>query len=150
MACSHPIQSSVLVWWGRCAYTSYIKHSYRNIATQIPKIFFAKYGSSMDTTPTQQWKMPTINTSIDLGDHDRDWFVVISKLGNRSIRANLSRLVSCYVRSHKTEYQEILGYTARKYGLTEQECFQKLLKNESLGNPIENFGEIPPEISDES
>jgi hypothetical protein len=103
----------------------------------------------MDTTPIQQEKMPTINTSIDLGDHDRDWFVVMSKLGNRSIRASLSNVVGCYIRRRKAEYQEILEYTARKYGLTEAECFQKLLKGESLGNPVENFGEVPPNISDD-
>ena len=93
--------------------------------------------------------MPTINTSIDLGDHDRDWFIVMSKLGNRSIRANLSSVVGYYVRRRKDEYQEILTYTARKYGLTEDECFQRLLKNESLGDPVADFADTPPDVRDD-
>lgn len=87
--------------------------------------------------------------SIDLGDHDRDWFVVMSKLGGRSTRANLSSVVGYYVRRRKAEYQEILSYTARKYGLTEDECFQKLLKDEPLGNPVDDFSESEPEVTDE-
>ncbi|NEP01372.1 MAG: hypothetical protein F6K58_22495 [Symploca sp. SIO2E9] len=103
----------------------------------------------MDTAPIPQENMPTINTSIDLGDHDRDWFVVMSKLGNRSIRSNLSSVVGFYVRRRKQEYLEILAYTARKYGLTEDECFHRLLKGEDLGEPVANFTEPKPKIPDE-
>ncbi len=98
----------------------------------------------MNATPIPQDSMPTINTSIDLGDHDRDWFIVMSKLDNRSIRAHLQSVVGYYIRRRKTEYQETLAYTARKYGLTEDECFQRLLKGESLGEPVADFSE--PEI----
>ncbi|NER95076.1 MAG: hypothetical protein F6J86_14770 [Symploca sp. SIO1B1] len=87
--------------------------------------------------------------SIDLGDHDQDWFVVMSKLRGRSTRANLSSVVGHYVRRHKEEYREILTYTARKYGLTEKECFQRLLKGDDLGEPLEDFSESEPIISDE-
>ncbi|NER45840.1 MAG: hypothetical protein F6J92_03965 [Symploca sp. SIO1A3] len=87
--------------------------------------------------------------SIDLGDHDRDWFVVMSKLGGRSTRANLSSVVGYYVRRRKEEYKDILTYTARKYGLTEEECFQRLLKGDDLGEALEGFSEPEPTISDE-
>jgi hypothetical protein len=87
--------------------------------------------------------------SIDLGDHDLDWFVVMSKLGGRSTRANLSSVVGCYVRRKKDEYKLILTYTARKYGLTEDECFHKLLKDEPLGTPVEGFSEVIPDVRDD-
>lgn len=103
----------------------------------------------MNSTPIPQEKMPTINTSIDLGDHDRDWFIVMSRLGKRSIRANLQSVVGYYVRRRKPEYQEILTYTAKKYGLTEDECFQRLLKGESLGEPIADFTEPEPTAEDD-
>lgn len=103
----------------------------------------------MSSTPIPQERMPTISTSIDLGDHDRDWFVVMSRLGNRSIRANLQSIVGYYVRRRKTEYQEMLVYTAKKYGLTEDECFQRLLKGESLGEPVADFSESEPIVKDD-
>jgi hypothetical protein len=93
--------------------------------------------------------MPKLNIgSFDLGDHDRDWFIVMSRLGGRSIRANLSSVVGYYVRRRKQEYEEILGYTARKYGLTTDECFQRLLRDESLGSPIDDFSEPMPGVED--
>ena len=96
-------------------------------------------------------KMPKLNIgSFDLGDHDRDWFIVMSRLGDRSIRANLSSVVGYYVRRRKQEYGEILAYTARKYGLTEDECFQRLLKDESLGTPVADFAEPEPQLSEDS
>ena len=122
-----------------------------NIGTEFMQHPYRKFnGSNMNTTPIQQGcGMPTINTSIDLGDHDRDWFIVMCKLGNRSIRANISAVLTYYVRRRKSEYQEVLAYTARKYGLTEDECFQRLLKGESLGNPVEGFTESEPSIANE-
>ncbi|NMG09763.1 hypothetical protein [Brasilonema sp. UFV-L1] len=94
--------------------------------------------------------MPRLSiSSFELGDHDRDWFIVMSRLGGRSIRANLSSVVGYYVRRRKQEYQEILEYTARKYGLTVDECFQRLLKDEDLGTPIDGFSEPTPENQDE-
>lgn len=89
--------------------------------------------------------MPDLNIgSISLGEHDRDWFMVMSKLSGRSLRANASNIIECYVRQRKDNYQELLAYTARKYGLTTDECFEKLLRGEELGTPIENFSEQPP------
>jgi hypothetical protein len=79
--------------------------------------------------------------SIPLGDHDADWFKVMSKLGDRSIRANMASIVGYYVRRRKDEYKEILAYTAKKYGLTEDETFYRLLNDIDLGEPVDNFSE---------
>jgi hypothetical protein len=109
------------------------------------------YGRNMDVVNTsQEIKMPDLNIgSIPMGDHDRDWFTVMSRLGGRSLRANASSVLGYYVRRRKEEYQEILAYTAKKYGLTPDECFQKLLKGDDLGKPVEGFDEAPPEVKDE-
>ena len=109
------------------------------------------HGFTIDVLPVANREgMPKLNFgSIDLGDHDRDWFIAMSKLGGRSIRANLSSVVGYYVRRRKSEYQEILAYTAKKYGLTPDECFQRLLKGEDLGKPVDGFDEPPPEVDDE-
>jgi hypothetical protein len=85
---------------------------------------------------------------IDLGDFDRDWFIVMSRLGGKSIRSNASSVLGFYVRRRLNEYKEMLGYTARKHGLTEEECFALLLKDQELPAPIEGFSEMPPNIGD--
>jgi len=85
---------------------------------------------------------------IELGDFDRDWFVVMSRLGGKSTRSNVSSVLAFYVRRRLNEYKEILGYTARKHGLTEEECFALLLKDEALPEPIEGFAEMPPDIGE--
>lgn len=109
------------------------------------------HGRTIDVLPIAHRNgMPKLNFgSIDLGDHDRDWFIVMSRLGGRSIRANLSSVVGFYVRRRKEEYETILSYTAKKYGLTPDECFQRLLKDEDLGEPVDGFEEPSPEVSDE-
>lgn len=84
---------------------------------------------------------------IDMGDHDHDWFVVMSRLGGRSIRANVTSVLGYYVRRRKEEYKEILKYTAQKYGLTEDECFKRVLNEEDLGEPIDDS--TIPTIKDE-
>lgn len=110
------------------------------------------YGRNIDVLYTSQEKpkMPDLNIgSIPMGDHDRDWFTVMSRLGGRSLRANASSVLGYYVRRRKGEYQEMLEYTAKKYGLTPDECFAKLLKGDDLGKPVDGFDEAPPEVSDE-
>ncbi|MGK7927609.1 MAG: hypothetical protein AB4290_20610 [Spirulina sp.] len=86
---------------------------------------------------------------ISMGDHDLDWFLVMCRLRDRSIRANVANVLSYYVQRRKKEYEEMLSYTARKYGLTESELFHKLLNNEELGEPVEDFYELPPEMGEE-
>jgi hypothetical protein len=87
--------------------------------------------------------------SFELGDHDSDWFLVMSRLGGRSVRANLSSVVAFYVRRRKAEYEGILNYTARRYGLTTDACFQRLLKGEDLGEPVEGWEPIDEEGTEE-
>ncbi|MBP5971570.1 hypothetical protein HW132_02155 [Brasilonema sp. CT11] len=97
--------------------------------------------------------MPKVTiSSFELGDHDKDWFIVMCRLGSRSIRANLSSVVGCYVRRRKEEYREILAYTARKYGLTEDECFRRALTDPKFPEgltPVDGFNEPAPEVTDE-
>ncbi len=82
---------------------------------------------------------------IDLGDYDRDWFVVMSKLDGKSTRANVSSVLGRYVKQNRADYQLMLDYTARKHGLTTDECFRRLLNDEDLGVPIPDFKEPTPE-----
>ncbi len=99
----------------------------------------------------QNWRrMPDLNIgSIPLGEHDQDWLIVMSKLGNKSLRAQTASVVRYYLNHRKAEYQEMLEYTARKYGISNGECFHRLLKGEELGTPVENFTELPPSIRDD-
>lgn len=83
---------------------------------------------------------------IPLGEHDSDWFRVMSALGGRAIRVNAASVIGYYVRRRKEEYTEILRYTAEKHGLTPEECFQRLLKGEPLDAP----GEQEPRASGEN
>ena len=86
--------------------------------------------------------MPEINIgSVSLSDHDRDWYLFGCKVNERSIRANTASVLAYYVRRRKTEYEEILQYTARKYGLTEEECFRRVIEGESLGDPVQYQGD---------
>jgi hypothetical protein len=87
--------------------------------------------------------------TVPLGDHDADWFKVMCRLSNRSLRANAASVLGYYIRRRKSEYVEILSYTARKYGLTVDEAFKRLLNDESLGEPIANFSEAPPLLIDD-
>ena len=88
--------------------------------------------------------------TVPMGDHDADWFKVMCKLSNRSLRANAASVLGFYVRRHKSEYVEILTYTARKHGLTPDEVFRRLLNDEPLGEPLVNFRESPPLLIEDS
>ena len=84
-------------------------------------------------TPVVNEKMPSFSVgTVPLGDHDQDWFVVMTKLANKSLRANVANVLSFYVRRRKEEYREILEYTAKKYGITPEECFERLKNGEDL------------------
>lgn len=67
--------------------------------------------------------------SVDLSDFERDWFIVISRLKNTSTRANTSTIIEQYIKTNLDQYKEQLAYTAKKYGLTADECFQLILTN---------------------
>lgn len=85
---------------------------------------------------------------VPIGDHDGDWFKVMSRLGGRAIRVNAASVLGYYVRQRKDEYEKILHYTARKYGISPDECFQRLLNDEDLGEPVKDFSEAPPLFSE--
>ncbi|MCC5611084.1 hypothetical protein LC612_31115 [Nostoc sp. CHAB 5834] len=91
--------------------------------------------------------MAKINVgSLDLSDFDKDWFIVSSNLMERSVRANLASVVTFYIRRNIEAHKELLAYAARKHGITEDECFKRLLAGEKLPQPIEGFNEQPPQI----
>lgn len=87
--------------------------------------------------------------SIDLSDFDKDWFLVVSKLMERSVRANLASVVSFYIRRNQPQHRELLAYTAKKHGITEDECFALILANQPLPPPIANFQDSQPQIEEE-
>ncbi|MHC0068439.1 hypothetical protein ACWATR_37180 [Nostoc sp. UIC 10890] len=94
--------------------------------------------------------MPKLNVgSIELGDFDRDWFIVASKLLGRSVRANLASVTAFYIRRRTQEFKELLAYTAKKHGISEDECFQILLSGKELPPPVAGFDEAPPEVDTE-
>lgn len=78
---------------------------------------------------------------VTMGQHDRDHFVVMSKLARGSIRGNVGSILTGYVRRKwAAEYEGILVYTAKKAGLSRDSCFQLLLDGASveqlLGEPV--------------
>ena len=77
--------------------------------------------------------------SVNLGDHDVDWFKVMSAVTHQSVRSKAGSILGYYVRKRKEEYREIIQYTANKYGLSFDECFNKLKNGEPLGDPLDYF-----------
>ena len=69
--------------------------------------------------------------NIPLGDHDADWFKVMAAASNSSLRVKAASVIGYFVRRRKEEYREIIQYTANKYGISFDECFNKLKNGES-------------------
>jgi hypothetical protein len=84
--------------------------------------------------------------SVELGDFDIDWFTVASRLMGRSLRANLASVMSYYVRRKLPEFKELLAYTAKKHGISEDECFDLLRKGAELPPLVDDFDDNQPEI----
>ena len=83
--------------------------------------------------------------NIPLGDHDADWFKVMAAASNSSLRVKAASVIGYFVRRRKEEYREIIQYTANKYGISFDECFNKLKNGESLGDPLDYF-EVDPKM----
>jgi len=77
--------------------------------------------------------------SIPVGEHDADWFRVMAAATGSSLRVKTASIVGYFVRRRKQEYEKIIGYLARKYGLEWDECFLRLLRGEDLGTPLKTF-----------
>jgi|GEM_PF-6720618 len=93
--------------------------------------------------------MAKINVgSVDLSDFDKDWFLVASKLMERSLRANLASVTSFYIRRNISAFKELLAYKAKKHGISEDECFQLLLSGKELPPQIEGFDDFQPQADD--
>lgn len=94
--------------------------------------------------------MSTINTgSISVSDSDADWFRVMCAIDSNSTRAGVTLAVTTFVRENKGQYIEQIQYTARKYGLTPSEAFNRLSRGEDLGDPLPRF-EVDPLMEDQS
>ncbi|MBG1265509.1 hypothetical protein [Nostoc sp. WHI] len=88
--------------------------------------------------------------SIDLSDFDKDWFLVVSRLMERSVRANLASVTSFYIRRNIGAFRELLAYTAKKHGITEEECFQILLSPKGeLPPAVDGFEDPQPDINED-
>lgn len=74
--------------------------------------------------------------SVKLGDFNKDWLIVASKLSGRSVRANVISIIGFYLQRQQEKYEKHLEYTAKKYGLTRDECFYRLLNDLDLGDPV--------------
>jgi hypothetical protein len=81
--------------------------------------------------------------SVDLSDFDRDWFVVVSRLRNASARANASFVLADDISRKIDHYKEMLSHTARKYGLTEDDCFERLLNDPKFPEGLIPVKEAP-------
>lgn len=77
--------------------------------------------------------------NVPLGDHDADWFRVMSAASNSSLRVKAASVIGYFVRRRKDEYREIIQYTANKHGLSFDDCFNKLKNGEDLGEPLDYF-----------
>ena len=86
--------------------------------------------------------------SVSLGEYNADWYKVICKLAGRSVRANTASVIGFYLQRQTEKYEKHLRYTARKHGLSRDECFRRLLNDEPLGEPITDFSEAPPFFDD--
>ena len=83
--------------------------------------------------------------SVTLSDHDADWTKAILGVEEKSPRALVRDLLSDYVKLKKAEYDELIKYTAAKYGLTWDDAFHRLVTGAELGDAVPNF-EIKPEL----
>lgn len=82
--------------------------------------------------------------SVKLGDFNKDWLIVMSKLSGRSVRANVISIIGFYIQRQLEKYEKHLEYTAKKYGLTKDECFYRLLNDIDLGDPVNALDAIKP------
>lgn len=86
--------------------------------------------------------------SLPLGEHDADWFRVMSAASNSSLRVKAASVIGYFVRRRKTEYVGIVAYLARKHGLSFDECFHRLRNDEELPPALDYF-EVDPHIEAE-
>lgn len=76
--------------------------------------------------------------SFELSEADIDKFIVWCRLSGKSVRAKIATIVMYYMAKKEKDYQAKLKYTAEKYGLSVEDCYQRLLKDEPLGKAVDN------------
>lgn len=82
--------------------------------------------------------MPKLNAgSVDLTEDEIDWLKVITNLSGESLRAQLRQIIKGHLIRFKPHYSKQIGYVARKYGLSWEEAFARLTKEEPpLGDVV--------------
>jgi hypothetical protein len=81
--------------------------------------------------------MPRLNvSSLDLTEDEIDFLKAICNLSGESIRAQLRQIVKGHLVRFKPQYLKQVNYLARKYGLTFEETFARLVEGEPP------FGEV--------
>ncbi|MGD1849071.1 MAG: hypothetical protein ACFCBU_00150 [Cyanophyceae cyanobacterium] len=84
---------------------------------------------------------------IPLSDRDSDYFRVMVNAHGWTARTVMSKLVKDFVQENKEEFDAAVTYASRKYGLTFDEVFHRLLEKKSLGEPLSNFS-VDPEMEE--
>ena len=81
--------------------------------------------------------------SVPLPDREADYFKAMTNAYNWTVRTKVSDLLRSLIRENREEFDEMVSYASRKYGLTFDETFHRLLKKESLGEPLDSFSVEP-------
>ncbi|MGD1850928.1 MAG: hypothetical protein ACFCBU_10075 [Cyanophyceae cyanobacterium] len=82
-----------------------------------------------------------------MSERDVDYFRAMVHAYGWTIRMKVSDALTRLVREHEYEFNRVVGYSARKYGLTFDEAFHRFRNKESLGEPLANFP-VDPEMEE--
>lgn len=87
--------------------------------------------------------MPKLNLgSVDLPEDEYDWMTVIINLSGEPLRSQMRQIIKGHLIRFKSQYVKQLHYTAKKYGLTPEETFKRLLKGPPPFGDVVNEGPI--------
>ena len=88
-------------------------------------------------------KMAHLNLGqTPVSDQAHDWFRAMSNACGWSARSKISGMIEDYVRDNMAEFAETIGYAARKHGMSFDEAFDLLRRDQPLGEPVEGFSVI--------
>ncbi len=74
--------------------------------------------------------------SVDLAEDEIDWLKAVINLNSTSARAQVGQILQGHLLRFKPHYKRKISYTARKYGLTFDECFKRLVAGSLEGLPV--------------
>ena len=73
---------------------------------------------------------------LEMSQDEYDWLQAIAKMNEDSVKSTLVQAWRGHLCRHKAHYIKKLRYLAERHGLTIEECFKRLVKNESMGEVI--------------